>query len=152
MGLTQHALLFPLTLEGIDAAEEDLAKIKKSLATSNGSQIKPAPAKQKNAAVVLHTSMDPNRSREFIEILGVKGETFAELIPKMKPEPGGKPLTKGQMRAIYRNVRRREESLTRAGKIPGEVVKADFTKYDTDQGGRYSLLPDDRAALDDHLK
>lgn len=157
----QHAVLFPPTLDGVIAAEAELAKIRKALTTgdvqvSTSSQTPSAAAvataaPRQQPAVVLYDSFDrSSRSRELLEVLTTEGKTPSELATKMKPE-NGKTMTKAAVRAVYRNLKRKQDGLIRSGKLDAPVVIADFDAYDTDNAGRYSISKENLAALDAHL-
>lgn len=67
------------------------------------------------------------------------------------PKPDGSTHPNASMRAIFRNIRRQEITLTKRGVIQGNVVHWDFDKYDEEGAGRYYLKLDALAALDAHL-
>ena len=88
--------------------------------------------------------------RRFLEALTSDPLTFAELAARM-PKMDGSKHSNASMRAIYRNIRRREITLEKRQVIQAAVVQWDFDKYDEDGAGRYYLKPDALAALDAHL-
>jgi hypothetical protein len=162
----QHALVFPLTEEGITGAEAELARLRKAVtstptlaaaitsAAPTESSVSFTPAAIGTAqepAVKLYDSFDASsRSRELLEVLEINGLTPEELGTKMKPD-NGNPLNKRQVRAVYRNLKRKQDDLVAKGTLSRPVVIADFDDYEVDQAGRYSISADDLAALDKHL-
>jgi hypothetical protein len=100
--------------------------------------------------VRMHQQMQANESRRFVEALTSEPLTFAELAPLMK-KADGTTHSNASMRAIYRNVRRKELTLMKRAIITDHVVRWDFENYDAEQAGRYYLTPDALAALDAHL-
>lgn len=100
--------------------------------------------------VRLHRQMEANQSRRFIEVLTSEPLTFEQLA-KLMPKKDGTTHSNASMRAVHRNVRRKEQTLKKRGVISHHVVKSNFDDYDADGAGRYYLAPDALAALDAHL-
>ena len=119
--------------------------------TALTSAVTSAQASPNVAEVVrMHQQMQANESRRFVEALTSEPLTFAELAHRMK-KADGTTHSNASMRAIYRNVRRKELTLMKRAVITDHVVRWDFENYDAEQAGRYYLTPDALAALDAHL-
>lgn len=147
----QHAIFFELSDDGVEGAEQHLANIKKGLTTSRTASAAPTATTAASPAVILHQAMEANRSREFLEALSTKPQTFDELSPHLSANHDGTALSAAQVRAVYRNIRRREEGLISSGKIDRQVVRANFDLYEQEHAGRYSLTTQDLDALDQLL-
>jgi hypothetical protein len=111
-----------------------------------------APAQIEGHEVVrLYEQMAENESPRFLEALTNEPLTFEELSEKMAAN-GGANHEVASMRAIYRNVKRREKGLIESGVLSGPVVQSDFTGYDHENAGRYYLEPDALSTLDEYLE
>jgi len=100
--------------------------------------------------VRLYEQMAENESPRFLEALTDEPLRFEEIAERMA-ENGGTDHEIASMRAIYRNVKRREKGLIESGVLSTSVVQADFTHYDQESAGRYYLEPDALLALDKYL-
>lgn len=138
--------------DGIDDAMERLEQMRPVLQSSvpEPTQTAPAASTQDADVVRMHRQMDPNQSRRFLEALTSDPLTFEELSARM-PKPDGSTHSNASMRAIYRNIRRQEITLTNRSVIKGAVVQWNFDKYDEEGAGRYYLEPDALEALDAQL-
>lgn len=113
---------------------------------------KPVPTQIEGHDVVrLYEQMAENESPRFMEALTNEPLTFEELSERMAAN-GGANHEVASMRAIYRNVKRREKGLIDSGVLSGPVVQSDFTDYDHDNAGRYYLEPDALSALNEYLE
>ena len=162
----QHAVVFPLTEEGITGAETELARLRKAVTStpnpaaaimsaaptkSSGPFTPAAIGTAQEPVVTLYDSFDASsRSRELLEVLEINGLTPEELGAKMKPDSSN-TLNKRQVRAVYRNLKRKQDDLVAKGTLSRPVVIANFDDYEVDQAGRYSISADDLAVLDQHL-
>lgn len=121
---------------------------------AGGGGLAPEPARggpaSEHPAVRLHRQTEANESRRLVEALTESPLTFPELAERM-PLADGSLHSSASMRAIYRNVRRREKTLTDAGILGGPVVQADFSGYPAEGQGRYHLERDAVEALDVRL-
>jgi hypothetical protein len=59
--------------------------------------------------------------------------TFAELSRKIRPNDDGTPLSDSQVRAVYRKVKRQENSLIKSGALSSSVVAVNFDNYEVEQ-------------------
>ncbi len=120
--------------------------------TVNGAaETNPQPHEKKYDVIRLYDHMAENQSPRFLEALTDHPLTFAELSARMASD-GGAGHEVASMRAIYRNVRRREKSLIEAGIIGDHVVQTDFSGYDEENAGRYYLDSEEFEVLQQYLK
>jgi hypothetical protein len=115
----------------------------------------PSPVEAHDAVKLYERLRPDSRSREALELLPGEsqgGPTPEELGMKMRPEKDGTVVGKSSARAAIRVAQRVTGGLIDKGVMSGEVVKIDFSKYDVEKAGRYSLPDDARKALDEHLK
>jgi hypothetical protein len=64
---------------------------------------------------------------------------------------GTKP-EKASVRGAIRIIQRKQKKLLADEKIGHEVLHWDWSRYDRDGAGRYYIDPDDRKALDLHIR
>jgi hypothetical protein len=111
----------------------------------------PASAVPKTHDVIrLYDQMAENESPRLLEALTTGPLTFQELADRMAAA-GSSLHSVPSMRAIYRNIKRREKGLAEAGILSGPVVRASFDDYGQERAGRYYLDADAVAALKAHL-
>lgn len=153
----QVALLFDpatevdLAREALDRLNMDASVIDRPAAGPDTAIITPHAALATIPVAALHQETNPDhRSRKLLEALTSKAETFEDLAPKMRNEDGSL-LTKAQMRAVYRNLRRTEGRMISEGALAEPVVQSDFDQYDQDGAGRYFLTGNSYKALNQYL-
>jgi hypothetical protein len=115
----------------------------------------PSPVEAHDSVKLYERLRPESRSREALELLPAESQgrlTPEELGVKMRPQKDGTAVGKASARAAIRVAQRVTRGLIDKGVMSGEVVKIDFSKYDVEKAGRYSLPDDARKALDEHLK
>jgi hypothetical protein len=133
----------------VEFDSKDPAQVDDALATIG--RLSPAPTKPvEHDTVVLHKRMPANASRRFVEALTDAPSTFKEIADRMAKQDG-RQRNVDSMRAIYRNVRRREKTMRAAADISAPVVQSDFSGYDAEGRGRYYLDHDALIALNQYL-
>lgn len=136
-------LAFELTPGGLEEAQAELDRIRSLFEGS-----RPSPGGTLPGEAVWRACQGGGLSQALLQLLptGPEGAlTFAELGEHMRTDDGA-PGTKSSIRAVYRNVKRVENRLRKAGEIDREVIRVDY-RYATEGANRYYLRPEDKAAI-----
>lgn len=146
-------LAFELTPGGLEQAQAELDRIR-GLFEQRGAG--GAKASERVAGEILYSECQGRLSRELLKLLPDRKEdalTFAELGEKMTADDGHSKLDKTSVRAAYRNVKRVENRLGKAGEIDDQgVIQVDYDRYGAEGANHYYLRPEDRAAIDELVK
>jgi len=100
------------------------------------------------ALLVYGRTGENTRTRELLDVLAAsdQGLTPEELGRRMWSEDGT-AVSKTSVRAAIRNAQRVEKNLREKGAIDRDVLVVDWSNYDIDGANRYSLRPEDKAAI-----